>query len=167
MLLALQLVLLGIAGVAFVEWLYQSRINLRAFGVRRLRYPRVWAVGGFLVPALNLVRPYQVVREVWQASDPRTQDPFAWSQLGTGRLLPAWWAATVVWVVLALASLLFCSGLLGLMVRRNIIFVLMSLEVMLNSAALAFVAAGAYWGQPDGQVMFMLILTVTAAPCTG
>ncbi len=65
--------------------------------------------------------------------------------------------------VLALASLLFCSGLLGLMVRRNIIFVLMSLEVMLNSAALAFVAAGAHWGQPDGQVMFMLILTVTAA----
>ena len=65
--------------------------------------------------------------------------------------------------VLALASLLFCSGLLGLMVRRNIIFVLMSLEVMLNAAALAFVAAGAYWGQADGQVVFMLILTVTAA----
>ena len=65
--------------------------------------------------------------------------------------------------VLTLASLLFCSGLLGLMVRRNIIFVLMSLEVMLNAAALAFVAAGAYWGQADGQVVFMLILTVTAA----
>lgn len=65
--------------------------------------------------------------------------------------------------VLALASLLFASGLLGLMVRRNIIFVLMSLEVMLNSAGLAFVAAGAHWGQPDGQVIFLLILTVTAA----
>ena len=65
--------------------------------------------------------------------------------------------------VLALASLLFASGLLGLMVRRNIIFMLMSLEVMLNSAALAFVAAGAHWGQADGQVVFLLILTVTAA----
>lgn len=65
--------------------------------------------------------------------------------------------------VLTLASLLFASGLLGLMVRRNIIFVLMSLEVMLNSAALAFVAAGAHWGQPDGQVVFLLILTVAAA----
>ena len=65
--------------------------------------------------------------------------------------------------VLGLASLLFATGMLGLMVRRNIIFVLMSLEVMLNAAALAFVAAGAYWGQPDGQVIFMLILTVAAA----
>lgn len=65
--------------------------------------------------------------------------------------------------VLMLASLLFAMGLLGLMVRRNIIFVLMSLEVMLNAAALAFVAAGAHWGQPDGQVVFLLILTVAAA----
>jgi NADH-quinone oxidoreductase subunit K len=53
--------------------------------------------------------------------------------------------------------------MLGLMIRRNIIFILISLEVMLNAAALAFVAAGAHWGQPDGQVVFMLILTVAAA----
>lgn len=64
---------------------------------------------------------------------------------------------------LILAALLFCCGLLGLMLRRNIIFMLMSLEVMLNSAALAFVAAGAKWGQADGQVIFLLILTVAAA----
>ena len=65
--------------------------------------------------------------------------------------------------VLLMAAALFVAGLVGVMVRRNIIFVLMSLEVMLNAAALAFVAAGAYWGQADGQVVFMLILTVTAA----
>lgn len=65
--------------------------------------------------------------------------------------------------VLALAALLFTAGLIGLMVRRNIIFVLLSLEVMLNASALAFVAAGAYWGQADGQIMFMLILAVAAA----
>jgi NADH-quinone oxidoreductase subunit K len=62
-----------------------------------------------------------------------------------------------------LATLLFTAGLVGLMVRRNIIFILMSLEVMLNSAALVFVAAGAYWGQADGQVVFLLILAVAAA----
>lgn len=65
--------------------------------------------------------------------------------------------------VLLVSSLLFVIGLLGLMIRRNIIFILMSLEVMLNAAALAFVGAGAHWGQPDGQVVFMLILTVAAA----
>jgi NADH-quinone oxidoreductase subunit K len=65
--------------------------------------------------------------------------------------------------ILFISSLLFAIGMLGLMIRRNIIFILMSLEVMLNSAALAFVAAGAHWEQPDGQVVFMLILTVAAA----
>ncbi|MDH5172214.1 MAG: NADH-quinone oxidoreductase subunit NuoK [Gammaproteobacteria bacterium] len=65
--------------------------------------------------------------------------------------------------VLALAGLLFSCGLLGLMLRRNIIFMLMSLEVMLNAAALAFVAAGAKWGQADGQIIFLLILTIAAA----
>lgn len=65
--------------------------------------------------------------------------------------------------VLLLSALLFICGLLGLMMRRNIIFILISLEVMLNSSAVAFVAAGARWGQPDGQIVFMLILAVTAA----
>ena len=65
--------------------------------------------------------------------------------------------------ILLLAGVLFSCGLLGLMLRRNIIFMLMSLEVMLNAAALAFVAAGARWGQADGQVIFLLILTVAAA----
>lgn len=65
--------------------------------------------------------------------------------------------------VLAVATLLFVTGLAGLMFRRNIIFVLMALEVMLNAAALAFVAAGSAWGQADGQVIFMLILAVAAA----
>ena len=65
--------------------------------------------------------------------------------------------------VLLLAGILFSCGLLGLMLRRNIIFMLMSLEVMLNAAALAFVAAGARWSQADGQVVFLLILSVAAA----
>lgn len=65
--------------------------------------------------------------------------------------------------VLLLSAFLFIAGLLGLMIRRNIIFILVSLEVMLNASAVAFVAAGARWGQPDGQIIFMLILAVAAA----
>jgi NADH-quinone oxidoreductase subunit K len=64
---------------------------------------------------------------------------------------------------LALASTLFALGLIGLIVRRNILFVLMSLEVMMNAAALAFVVAGSRWVQPDGQIMFILILTLAAS----
>jgi NADH-quinone oxidoreductase subunit K len=64
---------------------------------------------------------------------------------------------------LYLAAALFALGLIGVIVRRNLIFVLMSLEVMLNAAGLAFVAGGARWGQADGQILFMLILTLAAA----
>lgn len=64
---------------------------------------------------------------------------------------------------LILASILFLLGLIGVLVRRNIIFMLMSIEVMLNAAGLAFVTAGARWMQPDGQVMFIFILAMAAA----
>jgi NADH-quinone oxidoreductase subunit K len=64
---------------------------------------------------------------------------------------------------LLLAGILFALGLLGLLVRRNIIFVLLSIEIMLNAAGLAFVVAGSHWGQPDGQIMFIFILAMAAA----
>ncbi len=64
---------------------------------------------------------------------------------------------------LILAALLFVLGFAGVLVRRNIVFMLMSIEVMLNAAGLAFVVAGARWGQVDGQVMFIFILTMAAA----
>jgi len=64
---------------------------------------------------------------------------------------------------LALAGVLFALGLAGLLTRRNIIFMLMSIEIMLNAAGLAFVVAGARWAQADGQVMFIFILAVAAA----
>jgi len=64
---------------------------------------------------------------------------------------------------LLLAAVLFTLGLLGVLVRRNLVFVLLSLEVMLNAAGLAFVVAGYRWGQPDGQILFLLILTMAAA----
>ncbi len=64
---------------------------------------------------------------------------------------------------LIVASVLFSLGLLGVLVRRNIIFVLLSIEVMVNAAGLAFVVAGARWGQVDGQIMFLFMLTMAAA----
>ena len=64
---------------------------------------------------------------------------------------------------LLLAAALFAMGLTGVLVRRNILFMLMSIEIMLNAAGLAFIAAGAKWAQADGQAMFLLVLTLAAA----
>ncbi len=66
-------------------------------------------------------------------------------------------------LVMLLAIALFVIGLFGVLTRRNIIFILISIEVMMNASALAFIAAGARWGQPDGQIMFMFILAIAAA----
>ena len=65
--------------------------------------------------------------------------------------------------VLIVASILFVLGLVGVLTRKNIIFILISVEIMLNASGLAFVAAGSRWGQPDGQVMFLFILAMAAA----
>ncbi|MDH4081416.1 MAG: NADH-quinone oxidoreductase subunit NuoK [Nitrospira sp.] len=64
---------------------------------------------------------------------------------------------------LVLAIVLFGLGLIGLLSRRNILYMLLSLEIMLNAAALAFIAGGARWGQVDGEIMFLFILTLAAA----
>jgi NADH-quinone oxidoreductase subunit K len=64
---------------------------------------------------------------------------------------------------LLLAGILFSLGLFGLLVRRNLLFMLLSLEVMLNAAGLAFVVAGSRWQQADGQIVFLFILAMAAA----
>jgi NADH-quinone oxidoreductase subunit K len=64
---------------------------------------------------------------------------------------------------LILAGILFLLVLISVLIRRNIIFMLISVEIMLNAAGLAFIVAGSRWGQADGQVMFIFILTMAAA----
>lgn len=64
---------------------------------------------------------------------------------------------------MALAAVLFILGLVGLVVRRNFLFLLISLEIMMNAAGLAFIVAGQHWQQPDGQIMFIFVLTLAAA----
>lgn len=63
---------------------------------------------------------------------------------------------------LLLAGILFVLGLIGVLARRNIVFILLSVEIMLNAAGIAFIVAGAHWRQPDGQVMMLFILTLAA-----
>ena len=66
-------------------------------------------------------------------------------------------------MVLIVAAILFALGLIGVLTRKNIIFILISVEIMLNAAGMAFIAAGSRWGQPDGQIMFLFILAMAAA----
>jgi len=64
---------------------------------------------------------------------------------------------------LVVSALLFCLGLLGVLVRRNLLIIYMSLEMMLNAANLALVAFSRFSGHLNGQVMVFFIITVAAA----
>ena len=64
---------------------------------------------------------------------------------------------------LLLSLLLFAVGVLGVFVRRNIITVFMSIELMLNAVNLAFIAFSRSWGTLDGQVLVFFVMTVAAA----
>jgi hypothetical protein len=100
-----QIVCVVVTGVTFLTWLHRVRVNVRAFGVRRLAYGREWTVLGFLVPALNALRPYQVIREIWKASDPSTGDPFGWKSVATPPLLALWWGLFVAYFAFEALSL--------------------------------------------------------------
>ncbi|SES91883.1 NADH-quinone oxidoreductase subunit NuoK [Thorsellia anophelis] len=64
---------------------------------------------------------------------------------------------------LIIAAILFVLGLTGLLIRRNYIFMLISLEIMINAAGLAFIVGGAAHGSADGQVMYIFLITLAAA----
>jgi NADH-quinone oxidoreductase subunit K len=63
----------------------------------------------------------------------------------------------------ALSGILFTIGALGALTRRNLIVILMSIEVMLNAVNLALVAFSRVWGSIDGQVFVLMVIVVAAA----
>jgi NADH-quinone oxidoreductase subunit K len=64
---------------------------------------------------------------------------------------------------LVLSAILFAIGVVGVLIRRNIIVIFMSIELMLNAVNLAFVALGRRIGSIDGQVIVFFVITVAAA----
>ena len=91
-------IFLGTA-IFFLMWIYRAHRNLRALGARDLKYSPGWAVGGFLVPFLNLVRPFQVVKEIWKGSEPETMpmrlDP-SYQSTKRSAIVGWWWASVLL-----------------------------------------------------------------------
>lgn len=63
-----KLALYVVTAIVFLVWFHRAYANLESFGHAR-RHPS-WAVGGWIVPILSLFRPFQITREIWNASDP-------------------------------------------------------------------------------------------------
>ena len=64
---------------------------------------------------------------------------------------------------LILSGVLFTIGIAGVFLRRNLITILLSIEVMLNAVNLTFIAFGYFRGSADGQIIVFFVVTVAAA----
>lgn len=64
---------------------------------------------------------------------------------------------------LVLSGVLFTIGMMGVFLRRNVITILLSIEIMLNAVNLTFIAFGRFIGSPDGQIIVFFVITVAAA----
>ncbi len=66
------------------------------------------------------------------------------------------------WYIL-LSTLLFCIGVMGVLLRRNVIVIFMSIELMLNAVNLLFAAFSSYSSNPAGQIFVFFVMVVAAA----
>jgi hypothetical protein len=93
--LLIRVLMIGVAmatGVFFLIWIYRAHKNLKALGATDLKYSPGWAIGGFFIPVLNIVRPYQVVAEIWRASAPNARrSGSVWSSESTPVFIGLWW----------------------------------------------------------------------------
>ena len=84
--------------ISFCIWIYRAAKNLQSLNVGGQRFSPGWAVGWWFVPFMNLVRPYQVVKELWKGSYPisESDDSSAWRNAPTSAILGWWWG---IWIV--------------------------------------------------------------------
>jgi hypothetical protein len=90
------LVVLLVTGIVWLVWQHRSQANLHAARVRELEYSPGWAVGWWLIPFANFVKPFQTMRELWAASGGDQR----WRLVKTWPLIGWWWAGWIGGVIL-------------------------------------------------------------------
>ena len=81
-----------VTAISFAIWIVRAHKNLRALKIQRLSYTPGWALGWFFVPFLNLIRPFQAMKELWQASHAGAE----WSTSSSAKLVDFWWC---LWLI--------------------------------------------------------------------
>ncbi len=85
------LVFIG-TGIPFLMWIHRANRNARGLGAEAMQFTPGWSVGWYFIPIACLWKPYQAMKEIWQAS----QNPGAWSSQPVGSVVGAWWG---LWVL--------------------------------------------------------------------
>ncbi len=94
------LVVFIVTGIAFFKWTYRANVNCRGFGADGMKFTPGWTVGWYFVPFMNLFKPYQALKEIWQVSN----NPSNWLNQGGNALLGWWWAMWIIGGILGQIS---------------------------------------------------------------
>ena len=121
-----------VGGILFCMWLVRASKNARALGARGMEFTPGWTAGWFFVPVLNLVRPYEAIKELYQASDPESGST-DWAVFEAPGFILAWW---VSWIGFTLVgpvaqnfwNLPFLTAILGAVSAVLAIRVLIAIE---------------------------------------
>jgi len=90
-----------VTGIVFLKWVYRAYKNIQGFGAEGLRFSPGWAVGYYFIPILSLIRPVQVMSEIWRVS----QDPRNWLRSRGSWLIWTWWALFLLYSIVTQVSL--------------------------------------------------------------
>ncbi len=83
-----QFVIYIVTGITFLVWIHRANRNARALGAEGMQFTPGWSVGWYFVPIMSLWKPFQAMREIWQAS----AEPGNWRAVQAPPLLGWWWA---------------------------------------------------------------------------
>jgi len=107
-----------LASAVFLVWIYFTGRYLKSVS-QRFEYTPTWAALGCLVPFLNLVHPYQVVKQICESSDPQYTQGKAQGSSTSPRIIAIWWAFALLAVLFSITSFIFASGNLSLSQLRT------------------------------------------------
>lgn len=125
--------------IAVTMWMYRANANIWAMGTMGVEYTPGWTAGYWFIPFVNLVRPYQAMKEIYQASAADSETAVqgvAWKNLSVPTYVGGWWAAWIIGNIFSqLESRMIESPVFGLTILTVISLVGMVLTV--TSALLA------------------------------
>ncbi len=84
-----------LTAILFLVWVHRAHKNARALGAQGMQFTPGWCVGWFFVPIMNLFKPYQAIREIYQASAPEL-GPTDWKRTGSAGVVGLWWG---LWLI--------------------------------------------------------------------
>lgn len=84
--------------ILMIVWTRRAYRNLEGLGVKWLRFKAGWAVGAWLVPFLNFIRPKEIINDIWRASQPDAENPGGTPSLGAPvwSRIDLWWTASML-----------------------------------------------------------------------